>query len=141
MKGIVRIEVDFPLPVELSNEMQRGLMEAVGRICEDYNRAHPDRVMWPFGVGSKITRMPITAEEEAQFGIQFDDSVLHIEVAERERYADTFRPRAGRRRRRVQLIFAWYDFWVGWFWDRTKRRLYIFPVPTVGLMIDFGGRS
>ncbi len=37
----------------------------------------------------------------------------------------------------MKLIFAWYDFWVGWFWDRQKRRLYIFPIPMIGLMIQF----
>lgn len=40
---------------------------------------------------------------------------------------------------RVAVMFAWYDFWVGVFWDRTKRRLYVFPVPMVGLRIDFRG--
>ncbi len=35
-------------------------------------------------------------------------------------------------RLRVSLIFAWYDFWVGLYWDRTKQRLYFFPVPMLG---------
>ena len=38
---------------------------------------------------------------------------------------------------RVHLIFAWYDFWVGLFWDRQKRRLYVFPVPCFGIMLEF----
>jgi hypothetical protein len=37
----------------------------------------------------------------------------------------------------VKLIFAWYDFWIGVFWDRQKRRLYIFPVPCLGVVIQF----
>ncbi len=37
---------------------------------------------------------------------------------------------------RVRLIFAWYDFWVGLFWDREKRRLYVFPIPMVGVVIQ-----
>lgn len=41
---------------------------------------------------------------------------------------------------RIKPIFAWYDFWVGWFYDRTKRRLYIFPVPMLGIYIEFRGR-
>ena len=37
---------------------------------------------------------------------------------------------------RVKLIFAWYDFWVGLFWDRKKKLLYIFPIPTIGIVIN-----
>jgi hypothetical protein len=37
---------------------------------------------------------------------------------------------------RVKPIFAWYDLWVGLFWDTAKRRLYWFPVPCLGLRID-----
>jgi hypothetical protein len=38
----------------------------------------------------------------------------------------------------ARLIFAWYDLWVGVFWDRPRRRLYIFPIPCVGVVLDFG---
>ena len=38
---------------------------------------------------------------------------------------------------RAKLIFAWYDFWVGAFWDRAKRRLYLFPLPMIGVVLDF----
>lgn len=36
----------------------------------------------------------------------------------------------------VRLIFAWYDFWIGVFVDRPKRRLYVFPVPCIGFVIQ-----
>lgn len=38
---------------------------------------------------------------------------------------------------KVRFIFAWYDLWVGAFVDRTKRRLYIFPVPCIGILVQF----
>jgi hypothetical protein len=38
----------------------------------------------------------------------------------------------------IRPIAAWYDFWVGLFWDAKKRRLYFFPVPCIGLVFDFG---
>jgi len=37
---------------------------------------------------------------------------------------------------RVRPIFAWYDIWVGIFIDRPKRRLYLFPIPCVGIVIE-----
>ena len=41
----------------------------------------------------------------------------------------------------VKPMFAWYDFWVGAFYDKPRRRLYIFPIPCFGLRIEFGGRD
>jgi hypothetical protein len=40
----------------------------------------------------------------------------------------------------IKPIFAWYDFWVGLFWDRKSRRLYVLPVPCIGIVISFGGQ-
>lgn len=40
---------------------------------------------------------------------------------------------------KIKLIFAWYDFWVGLFWDAKKRRLYVFPVPMLGFYLQFRG--
>lgn len=36
----------------------------------------------------------------------------------------------------IRPMFAWYDMWVGAFWDSRKRRLYIFPVPMLGVVIQ-----
>jgi len=40
----------------------------------------------------------------------------------------------------VKFLFAWYDFWVGIFWDSRKRKLYILPVPCVGVVIELPAR-
>lgn len=37
----------------------------------------------------------------------------------------------------VRLIFAWYDLWIGFYWDRRTRRLYILPIPTLGIVVQF----
>ena len=37
----------------------------------------------------------------------------------------------------VKLIFAWYDFWVGLFYDQKKKWLYVFPVPMFGIILKF----
>ncbi len=40
----------------------------------------------------------------------------------------------------VKPIFAWYDCWVGIFWDSRKRKLYILPLPCVGVVIEIPKR-
>lgn len=43
-----------------------------------------------------------------------------------------------RRPRRVSLVLAWYDLWVGVYWDRKARALYVLPIPMLGIVIRFG---
>jgi hypothetical protein len=38
---------------------------------------------------------------------------------------------------RIGFVSAWYDFWIGWYWNAAKRRLYVLPVPCLGFYIDF----
>lgn len=37
---------------------------------------------------------------------------------------------------RIKFLFAWYDFWVGIYYDRKGHALYFFPVPMLGFVID-----
>lgn len=37
----------------------------------------------------------------------------------------------------VRFLFAWYDMWMGVFWDRKNKWLYIFPIPMFGIVIEF----
>ena len=39
---------------------------------------------------------------------------------------------------KVKFVLAWYDLWIGAYLDRSNRRLYILPLPCVGIMFDFG---
>ncbi len=38
---------------------------------------------------------------------------------------------------KFKFLFAWYDLWIGAFIDRPRFRLYIFPLPMIGIVIDF----
>lgn len=36
---------------------------------------------------------------------------------------------------KARLFFAWYDWWIGAYWDRKDRLLYLCPLPMVGLKV------
>lgn len=36
---------------------------------------------------------------------------------------------------RIKLVLDWADFWVGFYWDRDDKQLYIFLVPAIGVCI------
>jgi hypothetical protein len=37
---------------------------------------------------------------------------------------------------KISIFFAWYDFWVGWYFDCKKKVLYICPLPMCGVKIE-----
>ena len=39
----------------------------------------------------------------------------------------------------VELHLCWFDFWVGWFWDRRKRILWVCPLPMLAVRIQLKG--
>lgn len=42
---------------------------------------------------------------------------------------------------KIRPIFAWYDFWIGAFWDSKKRKLYIFPLPMFGIVVSLNQKG
>jgi hypothetical protein len=38
----------------------------------------------------------------------------------------------------IKPLFAWYDLWMGVYWDRKTRNLYVLPLPCIGVVITFG---
>lgn len=38
----------------------------------------------------------------------------------------------------IRPIFAWYDFWIGLYYDQERRRIYVLPVPCCGIVIQLG---
>lgn len=37
---------------------------------------------------------------------------------------------------RIGFLVAWYDFWVGAFYDQKRRRLYVLPLPCIGIWFE-----
>lgn len=57
---------------------------------------------------------------------------LRLEIEHLEQVVPAPEPRL-----RVRLFFAWYDFWVGAFYDQKKRVLYICLLPMVVLELRY----
>ncbi len=38
---------------------------------------------------------------------------------------------------KIEFLLAWYDLWIGFFWDSKKRWLYFLPIPCVGVVFKF----
>lgn len=38
---------------------------------------------------------------------------------------------------KVRPVFAWYDFWIGAYYNRAKRRIYVLPLPCIGFYMEF----
>lgn len=38
---------------------------------------------------------------------------------------------------KLSVFFRWYDLWIGAYWDRKERVLYILPIPMFGVRIAF----
>jgi hypothetical protein len=36
----------------------------------------------------------------------------------------------------ITPFFRWYDFWIGFYWDRHARALYICPLPMFGVKVQ-----
>jgi hypothetical protein len=41
---------------------------------------------------------------------------------------------------RIRGLVCWRDLWVGAFWDARRRRLYLMPLPCIGVVIEFERR-
>lgn len=37
----------------------------------------------------------------------------------------------------VALVVAWFDFWIGAYYDRKSHLMYVFPIPMVGFCFNF----
>lgn len=37
---------------------------------------------------------------------------------------------------KITPFFRWYDLWIGAYWDRKARVLYVCPVPMFGVKIE-----
>lgn len=80
-----RIEIDFPLDVEIDSDIQQAIDDALSEVCRRYKRNNPGRTMWVFGVGCKMLSNPFMVDDEHP--LEFDEGVLHFEISERENYA------------------------------------------------------
>ncbi len=39
--------------------------------------------------------------------------------------------------KKFRLSFAWYDLWIGFFFDTKKKKIYICPMPMILITIKY----
>lgn len=74
--GIRKIEINFPIEIELPPGWDQALDGLVTILCKSYEMQHPAQCMWAAGYGSKL----IWNEPHEP---TFDHSIYTIEVVER----------------------------------------------------------
>ena len=94
MTKIRALEITFGAEVEITNKNLQDLELILADIAERYEAAHPGRIMWSFGQGSKMLINPLMLSDDEP--IPFDDSTYHIEMAEREGYPEELERRKRR---------------------------------------------
>lgn len=83
MSKIRNIEINFPEPVEVPDDLFRKLVESVGKICDLYEKQNEGRVMWPSQIGQKMLSNPFWMPDD---NIEFSENTLEISCSEREKY-------------------------------------------------------
>lgn len=126
---IRKIEIDFALSVDLSDEERRALDKLVGHICK---RSCPEGwAFWPAGIGDK----PMFSQADARFlGKQvdpnapasgeptFDDSVFHIDCAARKLSQEEIETRNIRATAAAVARARWDSRLAGWLHRRGFKR-------------------
>lgn len=119
--AIRRIEIDFAIPVELTDDEYAALNRVVDHICR---RSCPEGwAFWPAGIGSK----PNFSQADAMFlGKEvdpnapvageplWDDSILHIDCAARELYPEEIEKRKARAASVATEKARWDSRFAGW---------------------------
>lgn len=102
---ITRIEITFPEPVEIASDTYRAFVELADEVCRDYEAANPQRIMWPAGIGGKMTGNWMFDDDD----LEFDMTVLAIDCSERERFDDERKVPDGPGRREILAALDDYN--------------------------------
>lgn len=124
-----KIEVDFQIPVELTDDDCRLLDRLVDRICK---RNCPDGwVFWPSGSGDKPSFSAVDARllgVEADPSIpdgdepRFDDSIYHVHCCAREAWPEEIERNRLRAERKAKADAAWDRRLERWLKEKGLRR-------------------
>jgi hypothetical protein len=75
-----KIEIDFPVEVEITENDCQLISAVIANICERESQKK-ECLLWLFEQGSKVTYIPLTIEEEKEHQIEYDDDVEYFGVS------------------------------------------------------------